>query len=135
MVSVARQTQQTDPSAFIGAANQVADQRTKRENEQLRQNNLIFSQREAAIAQAYFGVSNEDKEKFVENVKQSGFGEIITQLEGDRLKYEDYLEKREKAKADARASLNIPSIEERINNLPDNLQQDFKVRLELFKLS
>jgi hypothetical protein len=130
MVSVARQTQQTDPSAFIGAANQVADQRTKRENDQLRQNNLIFSQREAAIAQAYFGVSNEDKEQFVENVKQSGFGEIITQLEGDRLKHEDYLEKREKAKADARASLNIPSIEERINNLPDNLQQDFKVRLE-----
>ena len=135
MVSVARQTQQTDPSAFIGVANKVADQRRKRENDQLLQNNLIFSQREAAIAQAYFGVSNEDKEQFVDNVKKSGFGKIITQLESDRLRYEDYLEKREKAKADARASLNIPSIEKRINDLPDNLQQDFKFRLEEIKKS
>ena len=133
MVSVARQTQQTDPSAFIGVADKVLDQRTQRENEQIRQNNLLFSQREAAIAQAYFGVSNEDKEQFVKNAEKAGFGKIVTQLENDRLRHEQYLEDRERSKADAKAPLNIPAMEKRIESLPANQQAAFKERLDEIK--
>jgi len=133
MVSVARQTQQSDPSVFIGAADKVLDQRTQRENEQIRQNNLLFSQRESAIAQAYFSVSNEDKAQFIENAEKAGFGKILTQLETDRLRHEQYVEDRERSKADAKAPLNIPAMEKRIASLPANQQAAFKERLDGIK--
>lgn len=128
MVSVARQTGQQDPSALIGTSNKVQDARSIRQIK-------LDERREKAIADAYYAVSSEAKEEFIKNAKKAGYADIIRVLETDRLKYEDYLEKREKARSDARAPLDIPSIEERIADLPENLQQDFMARLEEVKQS
>jgi len=128
MVAVARQTGQQDPSALIGTSNKIQDARTVRQIQ-------LDERREKAIADAYYAVSSEAKEEFIKNAEKAGYADIIRVLETDRLKYEDYLEKREKARSDARAPLDIPSIEERIADLPENLQQDFKARLEDIKKS
>jgi hypothetical protein len=128
MVAVARQTKQDDPSALIGTSNKVQNERTVRQIK-------LDERREKAIADAYYAVSSEAKEEFIKNAEKAGYADIIRVLETDRLKYEDYLEKREKARSDARAPLDIPSIEERIADLPENLQQDFMARLEEVKQS
>lgn len=128
MVDVARRTGQEDPSALIGTSNKIQDARTIRQIK-------LDERREKAVADAYYAVSSEAKEEFIKNAEQSGYADIIRLLETDRLKHEDYLEKREKARSDARAPLDIPSIEERIADLPENLQQDFKARLEEIKES
>ena len=128
MVAVARQTGQQDPSALIGTSNKIQDARTVRQIK-------LDERREKAIADAYYAVSSESKEEFIENAEKAGYADIIRVLETDRLKHEDYLKKRKKAKSDARAPLDIPSIEERIADLPENLQQDFKARLEEIKQS
>ena len=128
MIAVARQTGQQDPSALIGTSNKIQDARTVRKIK-------LDERREKAISDAYYAVSSEAKEEFIQNAKKAGYADIIRLLETDRLKHEDYLEKREKARSDARAPLDIPSIEERIADLPENLQQDFKARLEEIKQS
>ena len=128
MVDVARRTGQEDPSALIGTSNKIQDARTIRQIK-------LDERREKAVADAYYAVSSEAKEEFIKNAEQSGYADIIRLLETDRLKHEDYLEKREKARSNARAPLDIPSIEERIADLPENLQQDFKARLEEIKES
>ena len=126
IVDVARRTGQSDPSSFVGAADKVSDERTRREN-------ALYSQRETAIAQAYYGVSNEKKEQFVKNAEQAGFGKIVKQLENERLRHEDYVAESERRKADARSPLNIPSIEKRIKDLPKNQQAQFQERLDEIK--
>jgi len=126
MVAVARQTGQSDPSSFVGAADKVIDTRTKRDNE-------LFAQREQAIAQAYYSVSDEDKEKFTKNAEKAGFGKIITQLEVEKMRHESYVEDSKKRKADAKSPLNIPAMEKRIKDLPKNQQAQFKERLDQIK--
>ena len=126
MVDVARRTGQEDPSSFVGAANKVLDARTERDNE-------LFAQREQAIAQAYYAVSDEDKEQFIQNAKDAGLGAIITQLEVERMRHENYVEDSERRKADARSPLNIPAMEKRIQDLPENQQAQFEERLDEIK--
>jgi hypothetical protein len=126
MVDVARRTGQTDPSSFVGVANKVSDARTEKNNE-------LFTQREQAIAQAYYSVSDEDKEQFIQNAKDGGFGKIITQLEVERMRHENYVEDSERRKTDARSPLNIPAMEKRIQDLPENQQAQFEERLDQIK--
>ena len=133
MVAVARQTGQADPSSLVGTALNIQDSRQRREDARIQRENQLFSRREAAIAQAYYGVSSEDKDKFIENAEKAGFGKIVKQLEVERLRHESYLEESEKRKADARSSLNIPDIEKRIKTLPENQQAQFKERLDEIK--
>jgi len=123
IVDVARRTGQSDPSSFVGSANKVLDARTRRENE-------LFTQQEQAIAKAYYAVSDEDKEQFIKNAEDGGFGKIITQLEVERLRHEKYLEDSNRRKTDARSPLNIPAMEKRIKDLPKNQQAQFEERLD-----
>lgn len=123
IVDVARRTGQSDPSSFVGSANKVLDARTRRENE-------LFTQQEQAIAKAYYAVSDEDKEQFIKNAEDGGFGKIITQLEVERLRHENYVEDSNRRKTDARSPLNIPAMEKRIKDLPKNQQAQFEERLD-----
>ena len=123
IVDVARRTGQSDPSSFVGSANKVLDARTRRENE-------LFTQQEQAIAKAYYAVSDEDKDQFIKNAENGGFGKIITQLEVERLRHEKYLEDSNRRKTDARSPLNIPAMEKRIKDLPKNQQAQFEERLD-----
>tara|TARA_R100001460_G_scaffold69641_2_gene110262 strand:- start:1638 stop:2846 length:1209 start_codon:yes stop_codon:yes gene_type:complete len=123
IVDVARRTGQSDPSSFVGSANKVLDARTRRENE-------LFTQQEQAIAKAYYAVSDEDKDQFIKNAENGGFGKIITQLEVERLRHENYVEDSNRRKTDARSPLNIPAMEKRIKDLPKNQQAQFEERLD-----
>lgn len=133
MVAVARQTGQADPSSLVGTALNIQDSRQRREDARIQRENQLFSRREATIAQAYYGVSNEDKNKFIENAEKAGFGKIVKQLEVERLRHESYVEDSERRKIDARSPLNIPDMEKRIKDLPENQQEQFKERLDQIK--
>jgi len=123
MVAVARQTGQEDPSALIGRAVKLRDERTARQIK-------LEAQREKAIADAYYAVPEENKEQFVENAKTAGFSDVVQKLETDRMLHEDYLLKREQRIKDAKAPLNIPSIQKRIDALPKNQQAQFQEQLD-----